>query len=196
MELTPFAWLLVVLALILGFLAGYFKFKPQVPPLMNSEPITTDPRKGNSITIPATGGSVKFSDQKGNEFQIQLPEQIPPREITFTNLEKFEPLLVDGKPNPKVPNPGNKRVGRIIIKLEATDANGPVEDFYPMMTTIWKYTPEDVQYARGDPKNLCRFYHNGKEWIELAMPQDAVNTSDQTVTAFVVSFSSCGGGDH
>lgn len=202
MELTPFAWLLVIVALILGFLAGYFKFKPQVPPLIKSEPITSDrDEKLNRITIPATGGTVNFLDATiptPNIFQIQLPEQIPPREITFRNVDKtkYEPLFKNGEANRNAPpNPGNKRVHRIIIKLEATDAEGKkVEYFYPMMTTVWNYTDEDVDYAGGDPTRLRRFYNDGIEWIELGMPKDALDTKKKTLTAFVASFSGCGGG--
>ncbi len=232
MELTPLAWLLVVLVLILGFLAGYFKFKPQVPPLLNGGKSI---ESGHEFTIPDTGGTLYFVEAtpvanapsreaaprtgedaieskkvgaasrppptpttRPNKFQIQLPKQIPPREIKFRNVptEEYEPLfLKDGTENPKVPNPGHKRVRRIIIKLDAKDTEGKkVEYFYPMMTTVWNYTDEDVDYAGGDPTRLRRFYNDGIEWIELGMPKDALDTKKKTLTAFVASFSGCGGG--
>lgn len=182
MEFTTSAWLLVILALILGFLAGYFKFKPQVPPVRHKgRKFTT----GEEVRVPAKkGGTVSFEDELGEEFQVRLPEQIPPREITFTRV-KLIPLA-------ELPNPDNKPVHRIIIHLKAKDANGEVGRFHPMMTTISKYTEEDLGYVDGDPKRLRRFYNDGIEWIELGMPKDAVDTKNRTVTAYVTSFSSCG----
>jgi hypothetical protein len=221
MELTPLAWLLVVLALILGFLVAYFRFKPQVPPLLNGGKSI---KLGESFNIPDTGGTLNFDDASpftngpsresaprtggdaieskkvgaasqpspaptGNKFQIQLPKQIPPRAIKFTNVK------LDNWSLSSVPNPGHKRVRRVIIKLTAEDEKGPVEYFYPMMTTVWNYTKEDVDHAGGDPNTLRRFYHNTREWIELGMPKNALDTKNQTLTAFVATFSSCGGGN-
>ncbi len=180
MELTPSAWLLVIIALVLGFLAGYFRFKPKSPPLLYG-----GKRFGRDeeVKIPAKGGTAYFVDELGEKFQVMLPEQTPPREITFTNVELI--------PLDKLPNPDKKPVHRIIIHLKARDANGEVERFHPMMTTISKYTEEDLGYVDGDPKRLRRYYNDRIEWIELGMPKDAVNTKNQTVTAFVASFSSC-----
>jgi hypothetical protein len=109
MEITPIAWLLVLLALILGFLVGFFRFKPEVPPILNDG---ISIKSGASFTIPASGGSLNFEDATTTNnidtprvFQIQLPKQIPPRAITFTNVT----LPLSERDAKKKPNPGKRR---------------------------------------------------------------------------------------
>ncbi len=184
MELTPIAWLLVIVALILGFLVGYFRFKPQVPPLLYGGKrfrVGEDKPK-----IPATGGTVNFEDAYGNEFQVQLPRQTRAREITFTSSQP-EPL-----DDPKLKNPTGEKVYRILMHLTATDAKGEVRHFDPYVTTIAKYIPDDLAKVGGDVDGLIRLRHDGEAWRRLPMPVKSRDTKQKTLTAYVESFSSIG----
>lgn len=175
MVVTPFAWVLIILALIVGFLAAKLKFKRDAPAL-------------ETHTIPEKGGDRRatFTDAAKNVFQIELPVQDPPREITFWSIA---PTDLN-----KMPNPNQEPVSRVVIHLKAKDAFGEVENFNPPMTTIVKYTTEDLaqKHVGGKPENLIRFYHTGKRWIRLAKPEKAIDLDQKTVTAYVSTFSSCG----
>ncbi len=192
MELTPFAWLLVIVALILGFLAGYFKFKPQVPPLLYGGKRFKVWKEGeDKPKIPATGGTVNFEDAFGELFVVQVPQQIRPREITFTSLPP-RPLSDLLRP------PRGITVYRNLIRLTATDADGnEVDHFDPYMTTIAKYIPGDLAKVDGNVNRLVRVRHDGEAWRLLPMPVKSRNTKQRTLTAYVGSFSDCGiGGGH
>lgn len=181
MELTSFAWLLVLVAFMLGFLASYFLSKPKAPPLLYGGKRFKVWKEGEEKPkIPATGGTVNFEDAYGNEFQVQLPQQTRAREITFTSLKP--------RPLSEVPDP---RVYRILMHLTATDAEGKVDTFDPYMTTIAKYIDTDLEKVKGDPNRLRRYYYYGTTWRQLAMPVGARDTKKKTLTAYVGTFSSC-----
>lgn len=182
MELTPLAWLLVIITLILGYLIRYYLAKPSVLELINPG---TRIHVGESIKVPAKGGTVNFEDASGNEFQIQLPQQTRAREITFTSLKP--------RPLSEVPDPLG-RVYRILMHLKATDAEGDVDSFDPYMTTIAKYIDADLEKVNGDPNRLHRYYYDGTTWRRLAMPARARDTTNKTLIAYVVTFSSCATG--
>lgn len=175
MVVTPFAWILVILAFIVGFLAAKLKLKRDTPAL-------------ETRTIKATDANrrASFTDAAGNEFIIELPVQDPARDITFW---KIEPTDLKNMPNPNI-----EPVSRVVIHLKAKDAFGEVENFNPPMTTIVKYTTEDLAqpHVGNKPENLIRFYHTGKRWIRLAKAKNAIDPEGKTITAYVSTFSSCG----
>ncbi len=184
MELTSFAWLLILVAFILGFLASYFLSKPKVPPLLYEGKRFKVWKEGEEKPkIPVAGGTVNFEDAYGNEFQVQLPRQTRPREITFTSLKP--------RPLSEVPDP---RVYRILVHLTATDAEGKVDTFDPYMTTIAKYNADDLAKVNGDPNRLHRYNYYGTTWRQLAMPVRARDTKKMTLTAYLGTFSSCATG--
>ncbi len=139
--------------------------------------------KNVNVTIPATGGTVNFEDEAGEQYQIQLPRQSSAREITFKSVQ---PQSLKDVPHDKVI--------RILAHLEAQDANGPVHTFRPHMTVIAKYNSGDLKHPviGGKHDKLRLWIYHAGTWTEQAMAPNPLNTQNSTLSAHVETFSSGG----
>ncbi len=211
MELTPFTWLALIIALIVGLLAGRFRF-PRCPEVVFP---------GEIRDVPASGGTITLKDIDGHDYVIEVPQQKFPVGLTFRSSD---PRRL------RFPNPTGERIYRTFIKVTVTDEHGRnVVRFDPAIKTTMTYVTMDLDAAKryleqdmGDPGHkddpkvravkenpkliddpdflarlLVLFSNNGERWNRLAMLPGSRDTKAMTLTGYIASFSGSGcGGDH
>lgn len=211
MEPTQFAWLVLVVALVVvGFWVGrslfpkyrsHLSLRNWIKELIQPPPIV---EVGGSQDVPAKGGGTCHfvDDARKVDVLIMVPEQKQPVALTFQST----------LPQKEHSNPTRETIYRVLmgVNVHVTgDQEKRVHHFDPAIMTVARYYDIDLQSVRADSRYkddpeinnneyaalfLIRLLHDGVAWRRLPMPIGARDTKKMTLTALTESFSDCGHG--